>query len=50
MEHADDIMLELAGMDDRDRVKLGTVADNRNPQKSSVPTSKLSIAPHSYNS
>jgi len=33
MEHADDIMLELAGICDRDRVSVGGVVDTRNPQK-----------------
>ena len=33
MEHADDIMLELAGICDRDRVTVGGVVDTRNPQK-----------------
>ncbi len=47
MEHADDIMLELAGICDRDRVTLGGVVDTRNSQKPSVPTSKLPIA-HSF--
>jgi hypothetical protein len=47
MEHADDIMLELAGICDRDRVTLGGVVHTRNSKKPSVPTSKLSIA-HSF--
>jgi hypothetical protein len=33
MEHADDIMLELAGICDRDRVRVGGVVDTRNPKK-----------------
>ena len=33
MEHADDIMLELAGICDRDRVTVGGVVDTRNPVK-----------------
>ncbi len=33
MEHADDILLELAGVCDRDRVKVGGVVDTRNAQK-----------------
>lgn len=33
MEHADDIMLELAGICDRDRVTVGGIVDTRNPQK-----------------
>ena len=33
MEHADDIMLEIAGICDRDRVTVGGVVDTRNPQK-----------------
>jgi hypothetical protein len=33
MEHADDIMLELAGICSRDRVTVGGVVDTRNPQK-----------------
>jgi hypothetical protein len=33
MEHADDIMLELAGICPRDRVSVGGVVDTRNPQK-----------------
>ena len=33
MEHADDIMLELAGICDRDRVTVGGVVDTRNPKK-----------------
>jgi len=33
MEHADDIMLELAGIVDRDRVSVGGVVDTRNPKK-----------------
>lgn len=33
MEHADDLMLELAGICDRDRVKVGGVVDTRNPKK-----------------
>ncbi|MEB3826745.1 (S)-8-amino-7-oxononanoate synthase BioU [Phormidium sp. CCY1219] len=33
MEHADDIMLELAGICARDRVSVGGVVDTRNPQK-----------------
>lgn len=33
MEHADDIMLELAGICDRGRVTVGGVVDTRNPKK-----------------
>jgi hypothetical protein len=33
MEHADDIMLELAGIVSRDRVSVGGVVDTRNPKK-----------------
>ena len=33
MEHADDIMLELAGICNRDRVTVGGVVDTRNPKK-----------------
>ncbi len=33
MEHADDIMLELAGICDRANVSVGGVVDTRNPQK-----------------
>ncbi len=33
MEHADDIMLELAGICHRDQVTVGGVVDTRNPQK-----------------
>ncbi|WP_377476737.1 MAG: saccharopine dehydrogenase-like oxidoreductase [Microcoleus anatoxicus] len=33
MEHADDIMLELAGICDRDRVTVGGIVDTRNSQK-----------------
>lgn len=33
MEHADDLMLELAGICDRDRVTVGGVVDTRHPQK-----------------
>ena len=33
MEHADDIMLELAGICERDRVTVGGVVDTRNPKK-----------------
>lgn len=33
MEHADDVMLELAQVCDRDRVTVGGVVDTRNPQK-----------------
>ncbi|MGK7899439.1 MAG: saccharopine dehydrogenase-like oxidoreductase [Xenococcus sp. (in: cyanobacteria)] len=33
MEHADDIMLELAGICDRDHVTVGGVVDTRNPKK-----------------
>ncbi|MBF2029547.1 MAG: saccharopine dehydrogenase-like oxidoreductase [Oscillatoriales cyanobacterium C42_A2020_001] len=33
MEHADDVMLELAGICDRDRVSVGGVVDTRNPKK-----------------
>ncbi len=33
MEHADDVMLELAGIVGRDRVIVGGVVDTRNPKK-----------------
>ena len=33
MEHADDVMLELAGICPRDRVFVGGVVDTRNPKK-----------------
>jgi hypothetical protein len=33
IEHADDIMLELAGICDRSQVKVGGVVDTRNPKK-----------------
>ncbi|MBE9041173.1 saccharopine dehydrogenase-like oxidoreductase [Oscillatoriales cyanobacterium LEGE 11467] len=33
MEHADDIMLELAGIVSRDRVSVGGIVDTRNPKK-----------------
>ena len=33
MEHADDVMLELAGICPRDRVCVGGVVDTRNPRK-----------------
>ncbi|MDZ8051094.1 MAG: saccharopine dehydrogenase-like oxidoreductase [Aulosira sp. ZfuVER01] len=33
MEHADDVMLEFAGICDRDRVTVGGVVDTRNPKK-----------------
>jgi hypothetical protein len=33
MEHADDIMLELAGICPRDRVTVGGIVDTRNPKK-----------------
>ncbi len=33
MEHADDIMLELAGICDRSQVSVGGVVDTRNPKK-----------------
>jgi len=33
MEHADDVMLELAGICPRDRVSVGGVVDTRNPKK-----------------
>jgi hypothetical protein len=33
MEHADDLMLELAGICTRDRVTVGGVVDTRNPKK-----------------
>mgnify|MGYP002784785053 FL=1 len=33
MEHADDIMLELAGICPRDRVSVGGIVDTRNPKK-----------------
>lgn len=33
MEHADDLMLELAGICERDRVTVGGIVDTRNPKK-----------------
>lgn len=33
MEHADDIMLELAGICEADKVTVGGIVDTRNPQK-----------------
>jgi len=33
MEHADDFMLELAGICDRDQVTVGGIVDTRNPKK-----------------
>lgn len=33
MEHADDVMLEIAGIVGRDRVTVGGVVDTRNPKK-----------------
>ncbi|MBM3216162.1 saccharopine dehydrogenase-like oxidoreductase [Candidatus Poribacteria bacterium] len=33
MEHADDIILELAGVVERDRVTVGGIVDTRNPKK-----------------
>lgn len=33
MEHADDVMLELAGIVDRNRVTVGGIVDTRNPKK-----------------
>ncbi|MBE9251800.1 saccharopine dehydrogenase-like oxidoreductase [Dolichospermum sp. LEGE 00240] len=33
MEHADDVMLEVAGICSRDRVTVGGVVDTRNPKK-----------------
>ncbi len=33
MEHADDVMLEIAGVCPRDRVTVGGVVDTRNPKK-----------------
>jgi hypothetical protein len=33
MEHADDVMLELAGIVGRDRVTVGGIVDTRNPKK-----------------
>jgi hypothetical protein len=33
MEHADDVMLELAGICDCDRVTVGGIVDTRNPKK-----------------
>ncbi|MGI8504892.1 MAG: (S)-8-amino-7-oxononanoate synthase BioU [Hassallia sp.] len=33
MEHADDVMLELAGICSRDRVTVGGIVDTRNPKK-----------------
>ncbi len=33
MEHADDVMLEIAGICSRDRVTVGGIVDTRNPKK-----------------
>ena len=33
MEHADDVMLEIAGIVGRDRVTVGGIVDTRNPKK-----------------
>jgi hypothetical protein len=33
MEHADDVMLEMAGICSRDRVTVGGIVDTRNPKK-----------------
>ncbi|RMH24114.1 MAG: saccharopine dehydrogenase-like oxidoreductase [Candidatus Hydrogenedentota bacterium] len=33
MEHADDVMLEVAGVVDRSKVKVGGIVDTRNPKK-----------------
>lgn len=33
MEHADDVMLELAGVVGREKVKVGGIVDTRNPKK-----------------
>jgi hypothetical protein len=33
MEHADDVMLELAGVVGRDKVRVGGIVDTRNPKK-----------------
>lgn len=33
MEHADDVVLELAGIIDRSKVKVGGIVDTRNPKK-----------------
>lgn len=41
MEHADDIILELAGIVPRDRVKVGGVVDTRSPKKPVSTTMKL---------
>jgi hypothetical protein len=41
MEHADDVMLELAGICGRDRVSVGGVVDTRNPKKPLSTTMQL---------
>ncbi|MGC8740259.1 MAG: nucleoside-diphosphate sugar epimerase/dehydratase [Candidatus Sumerlaeaceae bacterium] len=41
MEHADDIILELAGIVSRDKVKVGGVVDTRKPKKPVSTTMKL---------
>jgi len=41
MEHADDVILEMAGIVSRDKVKVGGVVDTRNPRKPVSTTMKL---------
>lgn len=41
MEHADDIILEVAGIVSRDKVKVGGIVDTRNPKKPVSTTMKL---------
>jgi len=41
MEHADDIILEVAGIISRDKVKVGGIVDTRNPKKPVSTTMKL---------
>ncbi len=41
MEHADDVILELAGIVSRDKVKVGGVVDTRSPKKPVSTTMKL---------
>lgn len=41
MEHADDVILELAGVVSRDKVKVGGVVDTRSPKKPVSTTMKL---------
>jgi hypothetical protein len=41
MEHADDIILDVAGIVSRDKVKVGGIVDTRNPKKPVSTTMKL---------